>query len=324
MASPLTVARPIVEFFALRTAEGTVRAYAPAQHARVRTHFAAGEKRHFAGRTLAQAIPAAVLLREAVTQYLLAIEVARRADDAPLTVHDLLDALPAIPPDPALPESTKTDDERVREAVSASDPLHFDQLSPDEAERTRRALERASAQLRRRVEARSLTNVRGTRWGRLAGLAVVAVYALVVGSKAAFSPPDIARGKPVHPSSLRVNPPDGHELVDGTIGTSYGVQTNTEESPTVVIDLEAAYLIDLVKVYNRVDGWYDEGLPLLVELSTDGKTYAELARRTEHFDADPPWVIDGHRQRARYVRLRVPRVGYIALSEVEVFGKKAR
>jgi hypothetical protein len=133
---------------------------------------------------------------------------------------------------------------------------------------------------------------------------------------------NIARGKPVYPSSLRVNPPDGHELVDGIVGTSYGVHTDTEESPTVVIDLQDVFKINKVNVHNRADGWFDDCLPLLVELSIDGRTYTELARRDEHFDADPPWVVDGHRQPARYVRLRVPRRSYIALSEVEVFGRK--
>ncbi|MDP9001383.1 MAG: hypothetical protein M3O46_14875, partial [Myxococcota bacterium] len=63
-------------------------------------------------------------------------------------------------------------------------------------------------------------------------------------------------------------------------------------------------------------------LPLVVELSTDGKTYAELARRDDHFDSDPPWIVEAGGRRARYVRVRVARKSYLALSEVEVFGRK--
>jgi hypothetical protein len=322
MPSPFAVADPIVEFFALRAAERTVRSYAPAQHARVRMHFDAAERRLAGGQSLAQAVPAALLLRDALSHYLLAIEVARGANVDTLVAGDLAAVLPTIPRDPALPEAVPGDDERVRAALAAADSLQFDRLSPEDVERTRSALERAAVRLRGRVEARTLSNVRGTRWGRLAALAVVIVYAILVSWRAAFAPPNIARGKPVYPSSLRVNPPDGHELVDGTVGTSYGVHTNTEESPNVVIDLQDVYRINRVNVHNRADGWFDDCLPLLVELSTDGKTYTELARREEHFDSDPPWVIDGRRQPARYVRLRVPRLSYIALSEVEVFGKK--
>jgi hypothetical protein len=168
MPSPLAVADPIVEFFALRVAERTVRAYAPAQHASVRAHFDAAEQRLLAGRCLAQPIPASLLLRDALVQYLLAIEVARGAGEASLDAGgagNLADVLPLIPPDPALPDAVPTDDARVRAALSAADPLHFDRLSAEDVERTRGALERAASLVRRGVEARTLANVRGTpRW----------------------------------------------------------------------------------------------------------------------------------------------------------------
>jgi hypothetical protein len=139
-----------------------------------------------------------------------------------------------------------------------------------------------------------------------------------------FLPTNVARGKKVHASSLAPSSPDGHELVDGAVGLSFGVSTTIEPSPTVVIDLEDVYRIDTIKVHNRRDAWFDDCLPLLVEISTDGVHYTELARRTEHFDADPPWSVDGRRELARYVRLRTPRRGVIALSQVEVLGMKPR
>jgi hypothetical protein len=315
---------PIREFFGLRDAERTVRAFAPAQSARIRAHFDAAERRLFAGRQVVQSIPAALLLRDAVVQYLLAIEAARNPHQDSFAIGDLAAALPTVPPDPAGPQAMPTDDERVRNAVSADDPLYFDRLDAEDAERARGALERAASMLRRRVEARTLTNVRGTRLGRRLAVFVIVAYAALVGLRTAFEPPNVAKGKPVSYSSLGGNLTDGQRLVDGVIGTSYGIHTLTEESANVVIDLEDTYHIISVNVHNRVDGWFDECLPLLVELSTDGKTYTELGRREEHFDADPPWVVDGHREPARYVRLRVPRRGYIALSEVEVFGKKKK
>jgi hypothetical protein len=123
-------------------------------------------------------------------------------------------------------------------------------------------------------------------------------------------------------SSYRVNPPDGHELVDGDVGPSYGVHTNTEESPRVTIDLLRIYKITSILVHNRGDGWYDDCLPLIVELSADGTNYFPIGRRELHFEREPPWVIDGGNHRARYVRLRGARRSYIALSEVEVFGRR--
>jgi hypothetical protein len=117
-------------------------------------------------------------------------------------------------------------------------------------------------------------------------------------------------------------PPDGKELVDGTIGTSYGLETNTEDSPNVVIDLLGEYRVDRVEVYNRVDGWFGDCLPLVVELSRDGTTYEEIGRRDTYFGTNPPWLVPANGRGARYVRVRVARHSYLALSEIEVFGKK--
>jgi hypothetical protein len=314
----------ISEFFTLRTAERTIRGYTPAKHLRLRAHFEAAERRLAAARRVPHAIPAAVLFHGAVSHYLRAIEALRDVDESEHTAgaRDLWAAqLHAVPEDPTRPMAIPTDDERVRAALATHDPLYFDQLSPEDAEKARWALERAACMLRRRVEPRSLANVRGARWGRAIGLAVIVAYVAVAGIRARLLPRNIALGRPVHPSSLMMNPPDGHELVDGEIGSSYGVATNVQDSPFVVIDLEDVYLLDRVNVHNRADTAFDDCLPLVVELSTDGTSYAEIARREEHFDANPPWVVDGHQQPARYVRLRVARHSYLALSEVEVFGK---
>jgi hypothetical protein len=220
------------------------------------------------------------------------------------------------------PTATPTDDARVRAALSTLDPLYFDRLSPEDVARARWALERAARMLRRRVEARSLSNVRGTRWGRLAALGLLIAYGLVAWTRAAVMTPNIALGKPVRLSSNLNRSFDGHELVDGEIGTSYGIQTINEESPNVIIDLLDTYRIEKVDVYNRVDGWFDDCLPLVVEFSTNGASYSEIGRRDEHFDPDAPWVVAGHQRVARFVRLRVARRSYLALSEVEVFGHK--
>ena len=148
------VTNPIREFFTLRGAERTVRAYSPAQHVRVRAHCEAAERRLQAGRRVSMAVPAAVLLRDAVRQYLIAIAAAPDGDasDEALAQREL--AMPELPPDPARPRAEPSDDARVRAALASRDPLYFDGLSPEDAERARWALDRAAASLRRRVEAR--------------------------------------------------------------------------------------------------------------------------------------------------------------------------
>jgi hypothetical protein len=309
---------PVVEFFTLRRAERTVRAYMPAQSARVRKHVQAAEKRLRAGRRVTEAVPAAMLLREGVLQYLIAMEAARDAA-AP---EGAAAPLPPLPPDPARPEADPSDDVRARAAIASRDPLYFDGLSDEDVERARWALDRAGAMLRQRIESRTVVAVRGTRWGRFAAVVVLLVWGVVAFARARLLPKNIALGKPVHPSSLAENPPSGAELVDGETGASFGVKTREEDNPNVVIDLEGVYWIDTIKVHNRVEGWFDDCLPLVVELSRDGTKWDEIARRDRHFDANPPWVIEGGGRGARYVRLRVARPhAYLALSEVEVYGK---
>jgi hypothetical protein len=317
------IAHPIREFFTQGRAERTVRAYTPAQHARVRRHVEAGSRRERAGRRTTDPVVGSVLLRAAVTQYLLAIEAAQ-APDAPREASDASASMPPLPADPARPRAEPTDDARVRQALAARDELYLDELSLEDVERARWALDRAASLLRRRVEARTIANVRGTRWGRVAAVLVLLGYAALLVVRATLVPKDIALGKPVHPSSRKPNMPDGHELVDGELAPSAGVYTNIEDNPSVVIDLVDSYWIDRIKVYNRLDGWFDDCLPLVVELSTDGKTWEQIARRDEHFGTDPPWIVDGSGRRATQVRLRVTRKTYLALSEVEVFGKKEK
>lgn len=318
-----TLAPPIREFFTQGQAERTLRAYAPEQHCRIRLHVEAAARRESAGRRTMDPVPAAILLRAAVAEYLLALEAAR-APDARLDAIDP-SAMPPLPDDPARPRADPSDDRRVREALVARDELYFDRLSAEDAERARWALDRAASLLRRRVETRTLTRVRGTRWGRIAAVLVVLGYAALQLVRATVLPQDIARDKPVRLSSVggKAKPSlqDGEALVDGDLSPT-PVSTNTEDNPSIVIDLLDSYWIDKVKVYNRVDGWFDDCLPLVVELSADGKIWEPIGRREEHFGTDPPWVVDGGGRRATQVRLRVPRRSYIALSEIEVFGKK--
>jgi hypothetical protein len=316
----------VIEFFSLSGAERTVRAYGARQYARVHACSAAAERRLLAGRRVVQAVPAAVLLREAVANYLVAGEIARNADadESAFSPEQLASALPGMAFDPARPPADPTDDALVRSALRATERLYFDHLSLEHAERTRWALDRAAQMLRGKTEARSISNIRGTRWGRMAAIAIVLSYAAVQGVQAALVPPNIALHKPVTPSSVAYVPAEGQELVDGDTGTSFAVHTQVEESPHVVIDLLDTYRIRRIKVHNRVDGWFDDSLPLVVELSLDGRTYSELARRESHFDGNPPWVIDANGEAGRFVRLRVARRSYLALSEVEVFGRRSR
>jgi hypothetical protein len=324
MIPRLPSSRPVLEFFTLSDAERASRAYAPSQRARLGVYFDAAERRLRSGRRLTQAVPAAVLLREAVAYYLLAAAIARGgslAADASAP-NSLVETMPELPPEPARPAALPTDDARVRAALGTRDRLYFDGLSTEDQRRARWALDRAASMLRRRVEARSVANLRGARWGRRAAVLLALGYIAFVAVRAKVRTPNVALHKPVVQSSLAYTPATGQTIVDGDTGTSFGVHTQVEDSPNVVIDLLDTYRIERVSVHNRVDGWFDDCLPLIVELSLDGQKFAEIGRRERHFDGSPPWTVDAQLQSARYVRLRVARKSYLALSEVEVFAKK--
>jgi hypothetical protein len=90
----------------------------------------------------------------------------------------------------------------------------------------------------------------------------------------------------------------------------------------VTIDLVDTYAVDQIRVHNRIDQAFDDSLPLVVEVSVDGATFKQLGRREEHFAADPPWILKTSHEPARLVRIKVMKRGYLALSEVEVYGKR--
>jgi hypothetical protein len=319
---PATLFAPMRDFFLLERADRTVASYAPSQRARVAELRAAGDERLRASRRVQGTVAACVLLRASVAAFARARAASLDASlgDADLARIDPAQLVPDLPPD--VLDGRTGDADRARAALASHDPLSIDRLAPDERFRTRVALERVARALRGSVEVRSRAHVRALRWGRFAAILVVAAWAIWFFAVRPRRMVNLAAGKPVHASSLVQNPPDGHELVDGDSAFCFGVQTNKEDSPNVVIDLVADVPIDHINVYNRSDGWWNDCLPLVVELSRDGKTYTELARRDEYFGYRDPWVVHAGERWARFVRLRVARKSYLALGQVEVFGKR--
>lgn len=210
----------------------------------------------------------------------------------------------------------------ARDALEAGDPLHFDRGSTEETERARVALVAVADGV---VAAARVPTVPEVKRGRAMRLALVALALVALAGQAgrlAISPRNVARGKPAsassrHPAAL--SGPEG--LTDGSTSAAYGAHTDREVAPWVQVDLQKPFAIDRVKIYNRADGWFDDSLPLVLELSDDGVSFAELARRAEHFGADSPWVAELGARRGRFVRVRHPGSGLVVLGEIEVYGK---
>jgi hypothetical protein len=305
---------PIGEFFLLRRAEAVARGYSPAQRERVVAHRCAGDRRARAARRSGDPVSSAVLYREALLFY-------ARADEALGDGASRVDALALrLPPPPAdaVDPAPAADAARVQSAVAASDPLYFDELEDEELGRVVAAFERAIPGARGLVETRSLLHIRAARIGRAAAclfLCAVAAFHLVD----AKLRPNVALGKPVTISSFFGGKPAA--LVDGDIGTSYAIATAGQENAWLCVDLQRPYRLREVDVFNRVDGWFDDALPLVLETSADGVAWEVIARRDTTFSASPPWRSRFDGPVARFVRIRSLTRTALALSELAVYAR---
>jgi hypothetical protein len=111
---------------------------------------------------------------------------------------------------------------------------------------------------------------------------------------------------------VRANP---RALVDGD-RKNLGFHTRKGSGESATIDLGALRNIHSVEIYNRFDCCQNRALPLRVELSSDGVSYATVARRTQSFTY---WKVELPSTQARFVRLTDEGTNFFHLSEVEVY-----
>ncbi len=126
---------------------------------------------------------------------------------------------------------------------------------------------------------------------------------------------DLAPGKPWTASSRY--PDGGCESPSQKCDTSpnYFVATNEEKEPWLIFDLNKPEMVSGTRIVNRPDCCPGRGLPLIVELSDDKRTWREVARRTTDFSS---WRASFTKSRARYVRIRSPAKTLINLQQVRI------
>lgn len=151
----------------------------------------------------------------------------------------------------------------------------------------------------------------------VAGFAVMAcLIASVVGQWMVRGqrPVDLAAGKPFTLSSKWADcHPDQNEC--GKYPTRIAFHTLNEPSPWYQVDFGAPTTFSSATIINRQDAAMALALPLVLEVSDDGKTFREVARRTELFTAWGPTFAP---QTARYFRARVDRTSILHLEAVQV------
>lgn len=126
--------------------------------------------------------------------------------------------------------------------------------------------------------------------------------------------PDLAASKPWRASSsLYECNPAARQC--GGVATAIFFHTRDEQDPWVEVDLEGVRRVGRVEVDNRSDGGGERAVPLIVEVSTDGKSYRKVAERTQLFST---WDAKFEPTDARYVRLRSPRKTILHLERVSV------
>jgi hypothetical protein len=176
------------------------------------------------------------------------------------------------------------------------------------------------------VEPRGGAELRFSRWTRVGTASVALVAFVAFALTSLFGKENLALHKPtgmsaMHPGSGAA--PGG--LTDGVItGAPYGIHSAVGDAPWVQTDLLAVYLLDTVKIYNRGDAFFDEGLPMTLQLSLDGAHYVDVETRTKPFTQTAPWVAKLHGTPGRFVRVRGTRGKYVTLSELEAFGRPQR
>lgn len=310
----------------LETAFRRVEALSQDQRARIRELYDAASARASIASELLDARQhgaAFTLLREALALYLEAIAVGNDLPtivsggigNLPRAIDELLEA--GVLPDP--PDELG----EARAYLEQADILAFDRLSHDEALSRRAAIDEVVEYLRQLIEPRSPRELRLVRSLRLSALGLVAIVFLSLLAYPVFAPKNLAFGKPVTASSRHPHskaPPNG--LTDGSKKGPYGVHTNIEAEPWVMVDLEKPTKIGRIKVFNRTDGYFNEGLPFALELSDNGEDFTEITQRKAPFSRWRPWAHHAEGREARYIRIRKIGHGYVALSELEVYGAR--
>lgn len=322
--------RSFREFFLLESVKKTISARTREQIATIRRYQTAAMDRLQVADDLTDPshVPIAMMLyREAAICFVAAILVGA-GEESPSDPFDLsigvsrLRTLAGKGRIAPLPEGF----EQACEALATSGRLVFDEVPADTLGQQRTRVESALGWARAQVESRTLFEIRVAKAVRLSTAALVTIGLLYWTGCLIWQAPNVALHKPVFASSRYPGssaPADNSAVVNGTFEGTYGVHTNIEDNPWVTVDLQREYRITRVEIYNRGDGWFDEILPAALELSSKrGRNFVEVDRRTTGFSQSSPWVYTGHGEPARYVRVRgTKRPAYVALSEIEVYGK---
>lgn len=130
-------------------------------------------------------------------------------------------------------------------------------------------------------------------------------------------PTNLALKRPVKATAAGFET-QAEEAVNGVRFGEIGFHSNDSQA-WLQVDLGAERTLQRVEIYGRGDCCFEQSIPLLVEGSSDEKSYVALGQLNEPFRPFRPWVLPLHGASARYIRLRPLRRSFLVIAEVEVY-----
>ncbi|MFZ5892378.1 MAG: discoidin domain-containing protein [Myxococcota bacterium] len=155
------------------------------------------------------------------------------------------------------------------------------------------------------------------RWLKIGGLSVLAIgltLALIFGPEKWEASRDLAAGKPWRTSSTYQGGCES-PAQDCPAATAFFAHTLEEENPWIEFDLGSLQTISGVHVTNRTDCCLERALPLVASVSSDQKTWKEVARTTQKFS---DWKASFPAVQARWVRFEIPKRTNLHLRRVRI------
>jgi hypothetical protein len=207
--------------------------------------------------------------------------------------------------------------ERLRPLLTAPEWDALDRLPEAEAEQASDDLATALRSLASSIPIVRQAEQRRERRLFALGAALLGLAALGALLWSLTRPSNLALKRPVSatPAGFATEPA---EAVNGVRFGELGYHSG-DESPWLQVDLEAERSVERVEIYGRGDCCFDQSIPLLVEGSSDGKSYVTLGRLSEAFRPFRPSVLALQGARTRYIRLRPARRAYLVIAELEVY-----
>jgi hypothetical protein len=196
--------------------------------------------------------------------------------------------------------------EAVRRLLVEMSPVASLDATDEDVERVRAfadALYDGLAAPRRRV-----AWLRAQRWLILAGVAA-AVLLVALGVRRLVLGPNMARSAEMKLSSTFAGCSDDPSC------SRLLFHTYVQDNPWVEFDLGKPKPIQLVDIRNRPDCCQDRQIPLIIEVSTDGSHWKEVARNDKAF---AHWTAKLPPTTARFVRLRVPTHTWFGFAAVKI------